>query len=351
MMNFEHIFNYKSLYLILYLIFISGVSYILTGLVRRYALKKNILDHPNQRSSHEIATPRGGGVAIVVVFLFGLTVLSFNDESLFMLLKVLVIAGGWVAFIGFVDDHSHIPAHWRLLAHFLGAGFAVFWFNGLPPIIFFGNEVNLGWFGDGLAVIYLVWLLNLYNFMDGIDGIAGIEALTVCLGSGVLYALTPASNLQWEPLLLLFAGICGFLVWNFPRAKIFSGDAGSGFIGFVLGVLSIEAAWHDPKLFWGWIILLGTFVVDATVTLLRRILRGDRFFEAHRSHAYQNASRKYNSHIRVSIAVGLINLIWLLPIAIMVVVGLIDSLLGLLLSYLPLILIAIQYKAGAKDQQ
>ncbi len=114
--------------------------------------------------------------------------------------------------------------------------------------------------------------------MDGIDGIASIEALTVCVGGVVLYILSPAADAEWIMPVLLMASVVGFLFWNFPHARIFMGDAGSGFIGLMLGMLSIQAAWLDPLLFWSWVILLGTFVVDATLTLLRRIVRGERFF-------------------------------------------------------------------------
>ncbi len=187
--------------------------------------------------------------------------------------------------------------------------------------------------------------------MDGIDGIAGIEALTVCLGGMVLYLLSIAADTEWNILMLLLVSVAGFLFWNFPRARIFMGDAGSGFIGLMLGILSIQAAWMDPSLFWGWVILLGTFVVDATLTLLRRIGRGERFFDAHRSHAYQYASRKYGSHAKVALAIGLVNMGWLLPVAIVVGQGWLDGLLGVILAYSPLIWLAFHFNAGASELQ
>ena len=290
-------------------------------------------------------------MAIVLVFLGGLSLLAVIDRVPSALLMALAGAGGWVAIIGFIDDHDHISARWRLLAHFAGAVWALSWVGGLPSLSLFGHMLDMGWLGHGVAAVYLVWLLNLYNFMDGIDGIAGIEALTVCMGVMALYLLSPAVDNSWNMPMLLLASVSGFLFWNFPRARIFMGDVGSGFIGLMLGILSIQAAWLDPLLFWGWVILLGTFVVDATLTLLRRIVRGERFFEAHRSHAYQYASRKHGSHAKVSMTVGLINLLWLLPVAVVVGLGWLEGLVGVMLAYTPLVWLAFHFNAGAKELQ
>ena len=193
--------------------------------------------------------------------------------------------------------------------------------------------------------VYLVWLLNLYNFMDGIDGIASVEAICVCVGGALLYVLLGKPDLALLPLMLA-AAVAGFLFWNFPPARIFMGDAGSGFLGIVLGIMSIQAGWVDPALFWSWVILLGVFVVDATFTLVRRLLRGDKVYEAHRSHAYQYASRHYGRHLPVTLAVGVINLAWLLPIALLVGTGRVDGVIGVVVAYAPLVLLAIKFHAG-----
>ena len=304
---------------------------------------------PNARSSHSVPTPRGGGLAIVITFLAAAALWSLASEYSGRVLGALFGAGAWVAVIGFLDDHGHVPARWRLLAHLIAACWALFWLRGLPPLPLFGFLIDMGWSGNLLAVVYIVWLLNLYNFMDGIDGIAGVEAVTVCLGGMVLYTLPSADDAVWELPMLLSAAVLGFLMWNFPKARIFMGDAGSGFVGIALGILSLEAAWVAPELFWGWVILLGAFIVDATVTLFRRIMRGERFYEAHRSHAYQNASRRYQSHVKVSITFGVINLLWLLPVAVVVSVGWLDGVVGLIVAYAPLVALAVWYRAGVAE--
>jgi len=143
--------------------------------------------------------------------------------------------------------------------------------------------------------------------------------------------------------------VAGFLLWNFPPAKIFMGDAGSGFLGITLGLFSIQAAHIAPQFFYSWLILLGVFIVDATWTLIRRFLRGEKVYEAHRSHAYQFASRQYLSHKTVTLAVAAINTCWLLPIALWVGLGNLNGLLGLMIAYLPLWLLAVHFKAGLAE--
>jgi Fuc2NAc and GlcNAc transferase len=326
-------------------------SLLLTGLLRRYALARSVLDIPNERSSHTVPTPRGGGVAIVLSFLAAIAALALSGLLAWPVFWALFGGGGLVALIGFLDDHGHIAARWRLLAHFCGAGWALFWLKGLPALTLFERTFDLGWAGHVLAAVGLVWLLNLYNFMDGIDGIAGVEAVTVCIGGSLLYGLASPAGTEWHLPLALLAAVSGFLFWNFPPARIFMGDAGSGFLGLVLGLLALQAAAVSSTLFFGWIILLGVFIIDATVTLVRRIVRGERFYEAHRSHAYQYASRRHGAHKPVTVAVGLINLLWLLPLAAAVAAGYLDGLAGVMVAYLPLMLVAFRYKAGAGHLQ
>nr|WP_298138144.1 glycosyltransferase family 4 protein [uncultured Pseudomonas sp.] len=334
---------------------VAGVSLFMTGALRRYALARSLIDIPNARSSHSVPTPRGGGVAIVVSFLLALPLMADMGLVAWPLAWALLGAGTGIAVLGFLDDHGHIAARWRLLGHFAAAIWALFWLGGLPPLMLFGFGIDLGWVGHGLAAIYLVWLLNLYNFMDGIDGIASIEAICVCLGGALSYAMLsfagPAQPTGWVMPMLLAAAVAGFLFWNFPPARIFMGDAGSGFLGIILGVLSLQAAWVAPQLLWSWLILLGTFIVDATFTLLRRLLRGDKVYEAHRSHAYQYASRQFGRHLPVTLAVAALNLLWLLPIALWVGVDGIDGVVGLLIAYLPLVLLCIKFRAGELENK
>lgn len=324
---------------------VTLASLAMTAGLRRYALARSIIDIPNARSSHSIPTPRGGGVAVVVAFLLTLPLLGMQGLVPLPYLLGLGGAGAIVAVVGFMDDHGHVAARWRLLGHFSAATWALVWLDGLAPLSLFGTAVDLSWVGHVLAAFYLVWMLNLYNFMDGIDGIASVEAITACLSACLLYVLSGYGELVWQPMLLA-AAVLGFLCWNFPPAKIFMGDAGSGFLGIALGILSLQAAWTSPSFFWAWLILLGVFIVDATFTLIRRLMRGDKVYEAHRSHAYQFASRQYGQHRPITLAVAALNVLWLLPLAAAVVLLGLDGLTGLLIAYIPLVVLAVKFKAG-----
>lgn len=324
---------------------IALLSYLLTALLRRYSLANSIIDIPTARSSHSVPTPTGGGVAVVVSFLLALPLLGWGQAVSFQALIAVGGAGALIAIIGFSDDLRHVAVRWRLLGHFAASGWALYWLGGLPELVLFGVTVNLGWAGWGVAVFYLVWMLNLYNFMDGIDGIAGVEAICACLSMCLLYALSGKPGLVLLPLFLAMA-VTGFLCWNFLPARIFMGDAGSGFIGIILGIFSIQAAWASSQLLWAWLILLGVFIVDATFTLIRRLVRGDKVYEAHRSHAYQFASRSYGSHLPVTLAVVGLNLLWLLPVAMCVVMLGLDGAVGVVIAYVPLVALALKFHAG-----
>ncbi len=321
------------------------VAFGLTGLLRRYALQAQILDIPNQRSSHTVPTPRGGGLAVAAAFCLCLLVAGAWGLVLPSLLMAAVGGGSAVAAIGFVDDRGHVPARWRLLVHFLAAAWAVAWLGGMPALPIGGYATDLGAAGVLAAIFLTVWLLNLYNFMDGIDGLAGVETVTVAAGAALLLLFTDQPAAAVGPALLAAAG-SGFLFWNWPPARIFMGDAGSGFIGFVLAVFALSGALS----FWSWLILLGVFLVDASYTLSRRLLRGERVYEAHRSHAYQRAARRHGAHRPVTLAVALINVVWLWPWAFLAQRLPELGLLMTVIAWLPLLALAVMLGAGESEE-
>ncbi len=247
------------------------VSFAGTAFARRYALKRQLIDNPNQRSSHAMPTPRGGGLAIVFSFVGGtaaLWALGVLDEPA---MPIFLISALSVAAIGFWDDHGHVSARWRLLVHFIAAGALVAVVGQAPSITIASLTFNLGTPGLVIAVILVVWVLNLYNFMDGIDGIAAAEAITAAGGAAVILLIGGHEQLSgW--LWLLAASCLGFAFWNKPPARIFMGDVGSGFLGFVLAGIAVITCVSGAMSVWSWGLLLGVFVVDATVTLLRRML-------------------------------------------------------------------------------
>ena len=288
-------------------------SLLLTGCVRWVALRLNILDTLNARSSHSIARPRGGGLAFAVLFL-GSVAAGIFDRSIAPNVQYALLGGGiLVAAVGLWDDVRNLPAGVRLAAHVAAAIWVVYQVGGLP-IQFGQGSVGAALVGKLVGVLALVWLINVFNFMDGIDGLAAGEAVFVAVTGACLLSLSGgAAYLTWFGLGALVAG---FLPWNLPPAKIFMGDVGSGFLGFAIGTLALATSTGNGNASpWTWIILLAAFLVDATVTLIRRMGRGDTWYLAHRSHAYQRLSRRWIGHRPVTCAFLGINVLFLAPLS------------------------------------
>jgi Fuc2NAc and GlcNAc transferase len=275
-----------------------------SALARRYALARSLLDVPNERSSHAVPMPRGGGIAIALVVLVGLGLLAMFGAVAPRLAVAFGGGGALVAVVGWLDDRRGLPASARLVAHVAAAAWTVAWLQGMPDLTVGARAVHLGLAGALLAMLGVVWATNLYNFMDGIDGIAAAEAVVAGLAGALLLASREPSLALVALLVAAAAG--GFLVWNWPPARLFMGDVGSGFLGFLFGGLAVasENAHVLPALIW--IVLLGPFFADATVTLIRRMVRGERWLAAHRSHAYQRAVQAGWSHRKVTSAVAVL---------------------------------------------
>ncbi len=339
--------------MLLHFIAVVLVGFVLTAVIRFYALSRKVLDIPNQRSSHVIPTPRGGGLAIVVAFSLALVVLLFTQRlsvNHFAALSSALL----VAVIGFCDDHAHVAARWRLLVHFTAAMLVLWFLGGMPALwlpspldqLLQRQSLHLDWLGYALGLPMLVWSLNLFNFMDGTDGIAASEAIFVALGlAGFLYFLDRS---LFAVAVSLAAACLGFLSWNWPRAKIFMGDVGSGFLGLLLGVLILMSAQQAAVLLYCGLILFGVFVVDATYTLAIRFASGQKWYDAHCSHCYQRAAKRYG-HLPVLIACWAINLGWLLPWAVWVFLHPAYALLGMATAYAPMLVVCYLFKAGRAD--
>ena len=332
---------------------IAAVAFVLstwlTGRVRRFALSKGLLDVPNARSSHNSVTPRGGGLAIVLATTVAWLTLACRHAIPWQLLMALIGGGSAVALIGFLDDRRPVPARLRFAVHVIAAVWALAWL-GAPTVLRAGGYViTLGWAGAVLATLGIAWFLNLFNFMDGIDGIAASEAVFMtCAGAG-LALLGGMSSGVMAVGLPLAASCCGFLLLNWPPAKIFMGDVGSGYLGYVIAVIALEATRETPGAVWVWLIVGGVFIVDATVTLVRRAARGERVFEAHRSHAYQWLARRWGSHRQVTVGITLLNLLWLLPCAFIAVRFPSLAVWMTIVALIPLIAVAILVGAGRRE--
>jgi Fuc2NAc and GlcNAc transferase len=291
----------------------SVAAIVLTWTVRRYALARGMMDLPNTRSSHTRPTPRGGGIAVVLTIQVGACVLAYFHWFDRAVLAALIVGGGAVALLGYIDDRKGLSAAPRALVHLAVAVVTVAFIlpsGGSPGILAGMPQVALGF----MAIVGIAWCINLFNFMDGIDGIAGSQAVFVSCASAVIAARSDAPEWSLVPALTAGAG-AGFLVWNWPPAKIFMGDVGSGFLGFWLATVAIALAQAGVLNLWSSVILGALFIADTGVTLVRRYSSGQKWYEAHRSHAYQRLARRLRGHSPVTAGAWVVNLTIALPAA------------------------------------
>lgn len=329
---------------------VFAAAALLTGLVRRFALASGLVDIPNPRSSHTRATARGGGLAVVLAATAGLIGLFIVGVVSQRLLLVVAIGGALVAVVGFLDDRYSLPAGVRFTVHALATAWALGWLGGLPPLQFGHHLVKLGAAGYLIGALGILWVLNLFNFMDGIDGLAASEAVFITGAVGLTGLVGARMDAVPAAACVIALATGGFLCWNWPPARVFLGDVGSGYLGYVIGVLALASARTDPVALWVWLILGGVFFVDATATLCRRVLRGERASEAHRSHAYQWLARRWGSHSKVTVAALAVNLVWLLPWATLTAKFPTYGALSVLAALAPLTVLAVGLGAGRREQ-
>lgn len=256
-----------------------------------------VLDIPNERSSHMTAIPKGAGIVLLFVVLVGWCAVSWVARNGLDANQITTIAGITIALsiLSWIDDLKNLSPVLRLIAHLTAAGLAITFapFQGLVFQGYLEAPADMVF----TAIIW-VWFINLFNFMDGIDGISGVQSSTICMGVIVIGYLVPDLIVYAPYAAVLLGASAGFLIWNWPPAKIFLGDVGSAPLGFLLGwiLLSLAAAsqWAAA------LILPGYYLADATITLIRRAIRGERVWQAHREHFYQKAVASGLSHGRVT---------------------------------------------------
>jgi UDP-N-acetylmuramyl pentapeptide phosphotransferase/UDP-N-acetylglucosamine-1-phosphate transferase len=278
------------------------VSFALTLVIMKFSLKRNILDIPNERSSHTQPTPRGGGLAIVISWYLGISILFFCGEVSSKLYFAL-LSGIFLAIISLIDDIISIKPSIRLLVQSITVIISFALLKGIEPVIFNDAAIIQRILLYSITIVGMVWFINLYNFLDGIDGYASIEA--ICIGLA-LFLLT-GDNIN----LLLISAVAGFLVWNWPKARIFMGDVGSTQLGFVIAVLGIYFHNEYKISIIYWLILTTPFWFDATLTLYRRWRKKEQLSHAHCKHLYQRLVQSGFSHLQVDIFLFLFNAILL----------------------------------------
>ena len=280
-------------------IFLLILSFELTYFIKNYAIKKSLLDVPNERSSHSISTPHGGGIAIATTWFIGLIYLHLMNQIDISLFYALMV-GIAVSVVSFFDDIYELSAKVRL---FVQSGVAI------GGIVLLGglNSLDMGLFSISnqiftniFAFFIIIWYINLYNFLDGINGYAGSEALFLSIAGFFFFGSTH--------FVVLAVAVLGFLYWNFGNAKIFMGDVGSTLLGYNVAIFTIYYANQKPIDFWVWIILFAVFWVDATFTLFNRLKSGEKLSQAHKEHVYQKLTQKGWSHSKIVVLSIFINL-------------------------------------------
>ena len=269
---------------------IAFVTWLGINALRRWLLQQNILDVPNNRSSHVAPTPRGAGIVMVgVIVICWLGLMVKHDVP--VIYYGVALSAVVLAVVSWLDDQSHVPFLWRLAVHGAAAAVAVV---SLPEHAVIFQEWLPLWLERSLMAIGLVWFLNLFNFMDGLDGLMGGLLLTIAAGIALITPLW----LDWQLSLVIVPVALAFLWWNWSPAKIFSGDVGSVALGYIVGWMLLRLAlsgYPVPA-----VILALYPIADTTITLLRRMSQGERFWVPHRNHFFQKLVRAGQSHSQVS---------------------------------------------------
>lgn len=292
-----------------------SASLLVTGLIRALSARFRLVDIPNERSSHSLPVPRGGGLAIVLVTLSGLFAAGYAGMVDFRISVGVGGAGAAVGLAGLLDDRFGVRASTRFLVHILAAVWCMGWcWQLLLPVISGSSGLLLACWAMGI-LFAIVSAVNIFNFMDGIDGLGGGQGVFVASAAAWFLSIAEQGVPCGFLLAVVAAASAGFLLWNVSTARIFLGDVGSGFLGFVLSTLPLIGSGHTGIPLAAWLILWGVFVADAGTTLIRRILRRERWYAAHRSHAYQVLAQRLSSHKRVASMYMAINVFWLLPLA------------------------------------
>ena len=319
--------------------------------VRRYAERLRLVSIPNHRSSHVAPTPHGGGLGIVLAgSVAGLWLAWQWGGGPGWIIPILALT---VAIIGLIDDIRHLSARLRFGVQVVVCGVLI----GLLGLMSWPEETPVAGLVleilcGGLLLLVGVWWINLFNFMDGIDGIAGMEALFMLLGAAFLAgavnpSVTSSASVVW--MVAIAAATIGFLMLNWPPARIFMGDVGSTYLAFMIFAFALQTVRDGWLTYPVWLLLGAVFVADATVTLLRRIMAGERWFEAHRSHTYQRLARRFRAHRRVILIILGINLVWLAPLAGLSLMYPEWSWYVVFIAYVPLVIGALVLGAGKRD--
>ena len=302
-MLFTAIFIFTSFLLTLF-----GIHYYC-----KIAIKYKILAYTNFRTLHDNVMPRGGGIVFSLIFILAVLTLSLTNNIDCNTIYAICVGGIGAMALGFIDDVINLTKRYKFILQWCLAIWIMLCFNGEYLV---APEWMPVWFSIFFTLFSLVWLINLYNFMDGIDGMAISGSVSICVT--LIIVLLISSGPKEIILIFSLLATCSFafLIYNWPPAKIFMGDSGSIFLGYIFGVLIIKTTLAGDINIWTWLIVFGYFVGDTTTTTIMRIFLVRNWYGEHQSHAYQNLARIWGSHSKMTRYMLIFHFLWLLPLAI-----------------------------------
>ncbi|RBQ30928.1 glycosyl transferase [Arcobacter sp. FW59] len=267
------------------------ISFSITYFIKNYMIKKSFVASVNERSSHTVPTPHGGGIALTITWFIGLFYLYFSNQIEQNLFYALLF-GAVISVVSFFDDIYELSPKLRLLVQSIVAIGGLYFLGGFETLTFGIFDIQNSIFTNIFAFFMIIWFINLYNFLDGINGYAGSEAVFLSLTGFILFG--------GNHFLVLAVAVLGFLYWNWNKAKIFMGDVGSTLLGYNIAIFTIYYTNQESANFWIWIILFSVYWFDATLTLIRRKLNKEKLSQAHKKHAYQRLTQSGWSHYKVT---------------------------------------------------
>jgi Fuc2NAc and GlcNAc transferase len=275
--------------LIYILLFI--LSFALTYIIKQYAIKKSLVAIVNERSSHTVPTPHGGGIAITIIWFIGIIYLYLSNQ-IDMNIFYAFLAGSIISVVSFFDDLYELSPKLRIVVQSIVALIGLYFIDGFHSLGFGVFEITNTFVTNLFAFLLILWFINLTNFIDGINGYVGSMFVFLGVAGFTLF--------DDSYFLILIVAVLGFLYWNWNKAKIFMGDVGSTLLGYNIAIITLSFGNQSSDNFWIWILLFSLFWFDATITLIRRKMNGENLSQAHKKHAYQRLTQAGWSHYKVT---------------------------------------------------
>ena len=325
-------------FLIVLLFFVA--STVLSLIYKKKAIHYSILSIKNHRSLHSLPTPKGGGIVFSLLSILSIFLIWWNWQLTEGLLLALTVGGLIATLLGLIDDIYNIRARIKLIIQLSLAYWVLYCltFDELPLLELLPIYITIP-----VILFFMVWMINAYNFIDGIDGMASSGAIFISIALALVLFLTNGPIEIVAIFILIASTVAGFILFNWPPATIFMGDAGSVFLGYIFGVLLLFTVLNNDISIWVWLTVFGYFFADTAVTQIIRAVKVKKWYLAHRSHAYQNLARISGSHLKVTSGVTLYNIFWIFPLTMWATLHPEMEILAVLLSIIPALFVAYKY--------